>query len=618
MTRDELLLYYERELRFIRKLATGFAEKYPEVAGRLLLEPTKCEDPHVERLIEAFAMLTARVHQRLDSDLSEISDALLGILYPHYLAPVPSATIVQFRVDPSAGAVEGGFRVDAHSLLHSRPVAGVRCGFRTTYPLRLFPLEVAEVELVSAASLRPFVPADVQSALRIALRTAGGIPVSSLAIDALRFFLDAASGDIHALYELFLRDPAGVLVRADADTPGVLLPADRIRPVGFARDEGLFEYPTESFIGYRLLQEYFSFPDKFLFVELADLAAGTKRCEGETLELFVLQRQSPAQLELRVERDHLKLGCTPAVNLFPHHADPIRLTQTSVEYPIQPDARAPDAYEVHTVRSVSASTPAAGIAESRTYAPFYGIRHGSADAGGGAYWHAVRRASLRKGDSGTDVFLSLVDSDFDMLAPPTDVLHVEVLCTNRGLPALVPFGDPRGDFQLEGRPGITSIAALRKPTDPLPAPIGSASRWRLISHLTLNYLSITGAANGRAAGGDGNALAALREILRLYDFDDSAVTRQRIAGLVGLRTRPVVRRAGRGSAAAFARGIETELEFDPAQYTGTGVFLFASVLERFLGLYTSVNSFTQTVARVRQRPGELKRWPPRAGEIQLL
>ncbi|MGH7336574.1 MAG: type VI secretion system baseplate subunit TssF, partial [Myxococcota bacterium] len=408
MTRDELLLYYERELRFIRKLATGFAEKYPEVAGRLLLEPTKCEDPHVERLIEAFAMLTARVHQRLDSDLSEISDALLGILYPHYLAPVPSATIVQFSVDPSAGSVEGGFPVDRHALLHSRPVAGVRCGFRTSYPLRLFPLEVAEVEVVSASSLRRAVPAEVQSALRIALRTVGGVPVSELAIDSLRFFLDAASGDIHALYELFLRDPAGVLVRADGNAPGVLLPPEHIRPVGFEADEGLFEYPAESFLGYRLLQEYFAFPDKFLFVELTGLGAGTRACSGESLELCVLQKQSPAQVELRVERNHLKLGCTPAVNLFPHQADPIRLTHTAVEYPIQPDARAPDAYEVHTVRSVSASTPSVGIAESRAYAPFYGLRHTGAGSGSGAYWHAARRATHRKGDSGTDVFLSLV------------------------------------------------------------------------------------------------------------------------------------------------------------------------------------------------------------------
>jgi type VI secretion system protein ImpG len=617
MSRDELLLYYERELRFIRKLATGFAEKYPEVAGRLMLEPTKCEDPHVERLIEAFAILTARVHQRLDSDLAEISDALIGILYPHYLAPVPSATVVQFKVDPGAASVEGGFRVDAHSLLHSRPVAGVRCTFRTAYPLRLFPIEVAEVELVSATALRPHVPAEAQSALRIALRTIGGVPFSALAVDSLRFFLDAPSGDIHALYELFLRDPAGLLARADASAPAALLPPRSIRPVGFERDEGLLEYPTESFLGYRVLQEYFAFPDKFLFVELTGLGAATRRIDGETLELFVLQKQSPAQLELHVEREHLKLGCTPAVNLFPHNADPIRVTHASVEYPIQPDARAPDAYEVHTVRSVSASTSSAGIAEARTYAPFYGLRHGTASASAGAYWHAARRPSLRKGDSGTDVFVSLVDDAFDVLEPPTDVLHVEVLCTNRALPALLPFGDPRGDFQLEGRPGITSIAALRKPTEPLPAPIGSASRWRLISHLTLNYLSITGAANARA-GADARPLAALREILRLYDFDDSPVTRQRIAGLVGLRTRPVVRRAGHGAAASFARGIETELEFDPTQYTGTGVFLFASVLERFLGLYTSVNSFTQTVARVRQRPGELKRWPPRAGEIQLL
>jgi type VI secretion system protein ImpG len=452
------------------------------------------------------------------------------------------------------------------------------------------------------------------------LKTQAGANFGDLGIDSLRFFLDAASGDIQSLYELFLRDPQGLMVRANAQSPAVVYPADAIRAVGFGREEGLLDYPAESFIGYRVLQEYFAFPDKFLFVELGGIEGATRRCEGEELELLVLLPQSIAQLDVRVAAENLKLGCTPAVNLFPQTADPIRLTHAAVEYPVVPDARAPTSYEVQSVRAVSTLVP--GTSETREFSPLYGMRHGTAGAAEGAFWYARRSPTMRKGDTGTDMFLSLVDAQFSPLAVPAEVLHVETLCTNRQLAGRLPFGDPNGDFQLEGRPGVSRIVALRKPTEPLPPSIGNASRWRLISHLSLNYLSIAsdvslGNGNG-AASGDEHALAALQEILRLYDFQDSPVTRQRIAGLVKLHTRPVVRRARRGGAGGFARGIEVDLEFDPTQYTGSGLFLFASVLERFLGLYASVNSFSQTVARVRQQPGELKRWPPRAGEIQLL
>ncbi len=617
MRRDELLLHYERELRFIRKMASDFAGKYPEVAGRLQLEPTKCEDPHVERLIEAFAMLTARVQLRLDDDFSEITDALMGILYPHFLRPIPSMTIAQLTVDPDAGSVQGGFSVEANSLLHSRPVGGVRCIFRTAYPLRLFPIEVADVELVSTTALRKLAPERARSALRIRLRTIGGVPFSELAVDELRFFLDATSGDIHSLYELFLRDPQGMIVRAcEQQAESFFVPPEKIQPVGFSRDEGLLEYTPESFLGYRLLQEYFTFPDKFLFVDLGGLLQASQRCERNELEILVLLTQSPAQLDVRVEPQNLRLGCTPAINLFSRSADPIRLTRTSVEYPVCPDARSPDTYEVHSIARVASVTP--GTGETISYQPFYGVQHAAGAKRTGTFWHAQRRPSLRKGDSGSEVFISLVDPDFTSLPAPADILHVDILCTNRALPARLPFGSSEGDFRLEGRPGIEKIVALRKPSEPIAAPMAGANRWRLISHLSLNYLSILDAGRAGRDGENGRALETLRELLRLYDFADSPVTRQRIAGLVGIESRRVVRRVGKGVSAGFARGLETELEFDPSHYTGSGVFLFASVLESFLGLYTSVNSFTQTVAKVRRHPGVLKRWAPRAGEMTLL
>ncbi len=622
MRRDELLLYYERELRFIRKLASEFAAKYPEVASRLQLEPTKCEDPHVERLIEAFSMLTARVHLRLDDDFSEVTDALMGILYPHYLKPIPSVTIVQLEVDPDLAGVPGGFKVERNSLLQSKPTGGVRCQFRTAYPLNLYPIEVKEVELTSTTQLRGApIPPEARSALRIRIDTLGGIPFSELRMTDVRFFLDAVGGEIHALYELFLRDPQGMFVRdaktaREHPTSGTYLPASCVKPVGFAKNEGLLDYPPESFLGYRLLQEYFTFPDKFLFVELDGLLPTTQNLQGTSLEILLLLSETPGQIDLRVDPSSLKLGCTPAVNLFPRSSDPIRLTQKSVEYPVVPDARAADAYEVHTISRVSSITP--GTGKSIEYQPFYGIRHGAKEDRSGAYWRSIRRPSMRMGDSGSDVFISLVDPNLNMLAAPVDVLQLELLCTNRSLPGRLPFGSSDGDFRLEGRPGIKRITALRKPTDTLPAPMASGNRWRLISHLSLNYVSILDAAGANETAGGGKALEALQEILRLYDFADSPVTRQRIAGLTGLHSRRIVRRVGKGITAGFARGLEAEIEFDASQFTGTGVFLFASVLERFLGLYTSVNSFTQTVAKVRQHAGVLKKWAPRAGEMALL
>ena len=609
--RDQLLHYYERELGFIRKLAGEFAQKHPEVASRLQLDANASADPHVERLIEAFAILAARIQLRLDDDFSEISDALLGILYPHYLAPIPSMAIVQLEPDPEAPVPPDGLRVARHGLLYSKPVEGVRCQFRTAYPVTLWPIAIEAIDLVSATALGMAVPREVRSALRIRLRTRSDASFASLNVSELRFFLDAQIGVLHRLYELFLRDPQGLAVQAVGRPPRVL---DRaaIQPVGFGRDEGLLFYPPESFVGYRLLQEYFAFPAKFMFVDLRGFDPG----EGQTLELSVLLTESLGELDVRVRARDLRLGCVPVVNVFEKHLDPIRITQTAIEYPVVPDVRNTRSYEVYAIQR--AASVERGNARMSTFEPIYTVRHGGGSGGSsGAYWYAARRSSIRKDDPGTDVFLSLVDEKFNPLTPPSDVLHVEALCTNRDLPARLALGDARGDFDLQGQPGVSRVVAIHTPSETLRPPIGRGGRWRIVSHLALNHLSLS--SEGAQLTADANAaLDALREILKLYDFVDSPITRQRIAGLTGMRTRRIVRRIRSGDASGFARGTEVELLLDPELYGGAGVFLFASVLEAFLGLYASLNSFTETVARTKLREGVLKRWPPRAGELSLL
>lgn len=609
--RDERILpYFEDELAWVRKSAEDFARRYPAIAGRLKLDSVPSQDPHVERLIEAFAFVAARIHRRLDDEYPELTDALLGILYPEYLAPIPSLRVVQFDGDPQQLALRDGLLIPRHKELLTRPVEGIPCRFRTVYPVRLFPLQVESVTLQAAAEKDvQAIPVGVRdarplprAALRIVLRTQGGEPLANYAIPSLVFHLAEDAAVAHALYEALFRRPLGFLVRVGARAE--FRPAADLRPVGFEREQGLLDYTRTGALGYRLLYEYFAFPEKFLFAEFAGLQALARGGAESTAELVVLLEDPLPHLEGRIGREHLRLHCTPAINLFRMDSTPIVLDQRRHEYPVRPDDRAPFHYEIHSVESVSAAEP--GVAETVEFRPFFAMRHGEGRPVE-AYWHARRFPSGK--DEASDVALTLVDANFGPVARGRfEVLHVRLLCSNRDLPSRLAFGDVQGDFTIEGAAAVRRVLTVGMPTKVLRPGVRGESRWRLVSHLAVNHLSLGG------PGGDG--LRAFREILSLYDFAATAVTRQRIEGLTAVdcdRTTRILPGIGP------ARGVEVTLTFDEEKFAGSSSFLFASVLEVFLGLYATVNSFTVTRARTVQNPKEpLKRWPPRAGERQLL
>jgi len=615
---DELLGYYERELTFLRQLGAEFAQKYPKVAGRLLLEPDRCEDPHVERLIEASAFLASRVHRKIDDEFPELTESLLNVLYPNFLAPIPSVSIVQFQVDPENVNLRIGHTIPRGSTLRSDPVQGQPCRFRTCYPVTIWPLEALEArfELPPPGAA---VPAGTRTMLRLQMRTLAGIPFAQMRekgsertdpLTHLRFFLAGEGKVTFALYELLANDVLQVELHPEGSAgPAPLrLTAEAVRAVGFEQNESLLPYSERSFQGYRLLQEYFAFPEKFLFVDVSGLEPAVTQGFPPAVDLlFFLRREFP--LEKSVSADTFRLNCTPIVNLFSHMAEPIRLTHLQSEYRVIPDVSRPLATEVYSVDEVSSVRT-----DSETpinYEPFYSIRHGIGGEEPQTFWHATRRPSGRKDDEGTDVFLTLVDLGFRPSVPDVETLNIRATCSNRDLPALLPFGRTGGtDFELEGAGVYTAIRCLRKPTASLRAPLRRGAQWRLISHLSLNFLSLV---EGEGAGGP----EALREILKLYDFANSSASRQQIAGLTRVSARRVLRRIGSASS-GFVRGIEVSVELDEAQFIGSGVFVFASVLERFLALYSSVNSFSQLVASTQQREDLLKRWAPRAGEQIVL
>lgn len=599
---DRLLHYYERELTFIRAMAAEFARTYPKIAGRLLLEPDRCEDPHTERLIEAVAFLSGRIHKKIDDDFPQITEALLNILYPHYVAPIPSMAVVRF--DPIKQNVPpGGYRIDAGTTLYSKPVRGAPCRFRTCQPVDLWPVEVV------AAGLRdPQDPSGgVLQSVVIELQSFNGLKVGNLEWESLRFFLNGPAQHIYHLYELLMNHVAeivGEISGGSGPRQTLRWGPEQIRPAGFAPEERLVPYPGRSFPAYNLLFEYFCFPEKFLFFDLEGLSRLKRAGDGDRLTLWINLKRA-ATPNLVVNRETFLLHTVPIVNLFRRIAEPIRVEHHRTEYPVVPDLRRLNATEVFSIDQVTA-TALGSPGKQIEFKPFYSIRHHLdpvEDTEAHVFWHLQRRPSERREDAGTDVFLSFTGFDFTPQDPGVEILTVHTTCTNRDLPARLPFGDPSGDFDMEVEAPVARITAVIKPTPTRRPLLGGELQWRLISHLALNYMSIV-------QGGED----ALKEILKLYDFDNSPSTRQQIEGVAGLSAEHVTKRIGQ----SFGRGVQVTLELDEDKFVGAGLYLFASVLERFLGQYVSVNSFSQLRLKTLKRSEILKTWPPRSGNRVLL
>jgi type VI secretion system protein ImpG len=609
--RNELRNYYESELTFLRQIGAEFADKYPKIASRLVLEPDRCEDPHAERMLEAFALLAARVHLRIDDDFPQITEALLNILYPHYMRPVPSMSVAQFHTDAEQGKLTSALKIPKGTVLYSRPVEGVPCKFRTSYETTVWPFKVSQAQWMTPDRIRPALRASEAAVLRLELECFQDVSFEKLELETVNFYLNGESAVVHSLYELLCRNCVRILLRdpANPKTPMREVPVKNLQPMGFGETEDVLPYPRRSFVGYRLLQEYFAFPEKFFFLSLTGLSELQRA--GLTSKAEILFMISPFEqdgrqqrLEVAVNPKTLRLGCTPIINLFSQTAEPILVDQTRYQYPIVPDARRRQTMEIYSVDEV-VSTDAESH-QTVTFQPLYSERHAVAGTTP-AYWYVTRSPSTRKGDDGTDVFLSLVDLSARPMQLDYDTVTVRSTCTNRDLVTRLPFGSETGDFEMTGAAAVKRIVALHKPTRTLRPPLDGKTLWSLISHLSLNYLSIVD---------DGKE--ALQKILELYDFSESPDTKKQIGGITSVDARRHFTRVISEHGIGFARGTRVEIEFDEEQFSGGGAYLFASVLEKFLGLYVSMNSFSQLVARSRQRKEPLEEWPPRAGQSVLI
>ena len=603
---DDLLPYYNSELRFMRELAKEFAAANPRIAAQLRLSADTVEDPHVGRLIEAFAFLNARTRMKLEDEFPELTESLLGLLYPHYLAPFPSMSVVQVIANEATGRMN----LPGGATIITEPVDGEPLTYRTGYPVELWPVEVAAARLQGqpfVAPPNPLAP-NAQAVLRLTLRcTSPELTFSELGLDRLRFFLHGEPRTVQILHELILGGALSVvLADTAADPEAVVLGADAVRPVGLTPDEILLPQPAAAEPGFALLREYFAFPEKFLFFDLQQLDAKTLLHAGRVMEVFIYLGHHDPALEPAVSADNFRLFCTPIVNLFPVKADPIRLDPGRYEHRVSPDARRETSLEVYSIDQVVISDR---DGTELPYRPYFslGERSGGRETVD-RYWHAARRASPYAG-GGDDVFLVVSDVDGASTADADHVASVQITATNRNAATRLPFGGGRPRLEAPGAVGVARVEALMAPTRPLRTRFGRSTLWRLVSHLSLNHLSVDGGKGG---------VGVLKELLTLYDTADGAATRAVIDRLSAVSTAPGTARAPSGGRIAFVGGVDVSLEFDDERLSGSGAFLLGCVLDAMLASFAAVNAFSRTTLRLKGERSAWRRWPARSGTRRLL
>jgi type VI secretion system protein ImpG len=623
-----LSAYYQDELRFIRESAREFAEAHPKIAGRLGLDRPECDDPYVERLLEGFAYLAARVQLQISREFPRFAEQIFEAVYPNYLAPVPSMLVAQLRPTLTEDALGRGVVVPRGTVLRMAQGRGdrVACEFRTAHDVTLWPLELTEAQyLGSAGALAAAgmaLAGAARAGIRLRLRSTAGLRFADLALEELSLYLQGATDLPTRLYEEIVAHGVGVVVQPrNGEAMAERFGPASIRRSGFDDSQALLPVSRNAFKGYRLLQEYFAFPQRFLFVDLTGIGRAVRRCPGTELEVVILLDRAEPQLGTLVTADCFQLNCTPAVNLLPRKAVRIPLQEGVHEYHVAPDRARTLDYEVYSVLGVTGY--GRGTEPEQQFLPFHAATDHSRAERHLAYYSCrreprvavqsadhQRRAEARSGYWGTEVYVSLVDGHHAPVSTSLKQIEVSTLCTNRDLPTQFTPGSGTTDFTWQTGAPLTAVRCLAGPSRPLPSRSDGDVSWRLLSQLSLNYLSIVEAPDGQGA-------VALRELLSLYAHNADPVIHRQIEGIRQVASGTITRRIPTAGPVTYGRGLEITLTLEDAAYEGMGTFLLGAVLDEFFARYATINSFTETVVRTHNR-GEVMRWPARLGRRQAL
>lgn len=592
MTSDTRLLdYYENELSYLRTAGQEFAKKYPKVANRLELSVDKNTDPHVERLLEAFAFLAARIHQNIDDSVSDLANNVLEQLYPHAVRPLPSVTIACFEPDMTKGSLDTGYLIKRDSKLFANvdAEAGATLHLKTTYPVTLWPLSISEVALLTDKFDSITSNADAKSVLKVSLQYPLKFALGKADLGSLRFYIKGSTEVSAQLCNLLIGNTLEVVWRGRSPDDHVI-PMPNVLPrfAGMESEESLLPEMDDTHPAYRLLLEYFSYPLKFQFFDIdcstlgkAGSANITAEPEGSSkalvLDLFIVFDNCPKKL-LTVKADDIRLSCTPLINLFSMTSEPLRVTGKQTQYRLVPDIHREASTEIYSIKNISGNDSGGPAKEIPAY---FSFQQAVLAPRLQQFWHARRETSFRAGMAGTDMNLTFIDTNFDPMQPLGSTLSASLLCTNRNLAHQL---NVNATLYHEDTGPIAQVRVLHKPSAQLQPSLDGAARWKIVSQLSLNHLSI--------AEGDG-ALDCLKAILSLNNLSNDLAADDQIRAIKKLSCTRVTRYVTGDPWQGYRQGYRIELQLDTSGFRHSSKLIFGTVMHRFLSLFTGINTFVE-------------------------
>ena len=600
--------FYHTELSALRNEAADFASAHPDAARALGLARGQSSDPQVEILMQSFAFLAARLQYQLKLDEAALPNALLSFLYPHLEAPVPSMVIAEIGVKPD-GANFAKEQILPRKRYISASAANdmgnkIECRFRTCYETPLLPLTISDIMLLPIADCH-IIKSDrkAHSVLQVRVQTQGKGKLQADGPTRMRFYIDRTEPLALMVYEMLAQHLCGIAtsVPAQGDAPTIVrtvLP-DALQWLGFNDDEAMLEANPHTHPGYRLLQEYFAFPEKFLFFDVNRLDVAGADDHFDLLFLF----DAPVDKAKRLTSKVLRLNCVPLVNLYSQRIDPIALDHTEFEYRLQGDLVNHRYCEIYALEELKSIRPGGS---PRPITPYFAMDNFQRMQEQDYFYVARRERSQAANVIGSELYVSFLDMHFDMSLPVDEVIAGRALCTNRQLPEQLMAG---GTMYLEGPGPVTSIVAVTKPTShQTPEQIGSRP-WALVSQLALNHLSL---ADGQ------HALSALKDILRLHVGANKSSGLKQIDAITSMSSRPVMRPVVKDGWRGFVRGSHVQLEMDRTRFNDSNPVLFCSVLRHFFTLYANVNSLVELSLKSQDIQEDHTQWHPLSGARTVL
>lgn len=619
----KFLEFYNQELKFIRESAAEFAAEYPKIAGRLAIDGFDCADPYVERLLEGFAFLSARIHLKLDSSFPVFTQHLLELVYPGFLVPSPSVLLAQFTPDLGEGTLAQGFTIPKGTLLHSgfAKDEATSCKYSLSHDVELWPLEITTAEYLSYQTISQFTAGtefnmSAKSGILLNIKLPEALCFEDLAIKNLPIYLRGSEEFPSVLYANLLKNFCGVIYRSNSKIWNSDAGAIKISGKGFDENEPMLPQFNKQFDGLRLLREYFLFDKKFLSVSLSGLDSIFKGLKASSVEIIVLMSDAEPRLENRVDRNNFQLFCSPAINLFKKRAERVLVSNLDSEFHIIPDRMRPLDYEVCFISSVEGVTGSNERAQK--FFPLYDYNQYDHAYSSGFYSVSRERKKrntaqmkygYRSSYIGSELYISIVDPQNVPFSDKLKQLIVEVMCSNRDLPLMMPLGKDTTDFTTETGAPCLSIRCLGEPTRPHEPLAQGSFCWDLVQQLSINFLGF--------GSSEPESTNAIKKLLTLLLESSDSIGKKQIDGILSLNISKITRRLPIHGPICFGRGVEVKMMVDKYAFEGGNAFVLAAVLDVFFSQYVSVNSFSQFVLCSIQ-DGEIYRWPIRTGMQKII